>query len=62
MRECPFCAHDDPYMIVIQCEPRVLAIACPECGAVGPSSTGGEVDGAIVAWNQRAGTLWRGFN
>jgi hypothetical protein len=40
MRDCPFCAHGELEVVVVEDEPRVLAVRCLECGAIGPRSRG----------------------
>jgi uncharacterized Zn finger protein len=56
-RDCPFCAGDNFDAAVVQDEPRVLAVRCAECGAVGPHSHSPKPQHAIGAWNLRYGRL-----
>lgn len=55
--DCPFCAHGELGVIVVVEEPRILAVRCPECGAIGPESLSDDPAHAIAAWNQRLGRL-----
>ena len=34
MRQCPHCASDDPIVGEADCDPVVLAVHCPKCGAI----------------------------
>ena len=55
IRECPFCAHSNLALVVVEQSPRTLAIQCPECGAVGPRSPSADAGHAVFAWNRRLG-------
>jgi hypothetical protein len=49
--DCPFCAHGELAVIVLEVDPVVLAVRGPECGAVGPRSTSDGPAHAVFAWN-----------
>jgi endogenous inhibitor of DNA gyrase (YacG/DUF329 family) len=55
MRSCPFCAHDDLEVIVVDETTHVLAVRCPECGTIGPRSGAANPANAAFAWNLRMG-------
>lgn len=51
-KPCPFCGTYDPSIDEVQ--PGVWALACNECGAIGPHyDTGTAPERAIAAWNMR---------
>ena len=54
---CPFCAHDEAAVVVVEQQPMTWAVRCPECFATGPHSVSDSPVHAIVAWNQRQGRL-----
>jgi hypothetical protein len=53
--DCPFCAHGELAVIVLELDPVVFAVRCPECGGVGPRSTSDDpahaVSAGISAWD-----------
>ena len=50
-RQCPFCAHDKPIIVIIPGSPPAYAVACPECGATGPKQLPG-VERALRTWKK----------
>jgi len=57
LRPCPFCRYDKPRLALFgNEEAQILVVTCPECGAVGPRSTGDDPPGhAAHLWNQGLG-------
>jgi hypothetical protein len=49
---CPFCAYADVEFDEVS--PGVVAITCPDCGAIGPHfKEGSTTPQAIFGWNSR---------
>jgi len=57
LRTCPFCAHTAPTLVAMGGgKVERVSVVCPECGAVGPSTTADDPPGhAEYLWNQRYG-------
>jgi len=57
--DCPHCASSELELelIVVEHDPRTLAVHGKECGARGPLSLSADPAHAVFAWNQRTGRL-----
>ena len=56
-RDCPFCAHGDVAVLVVERHPLAYAVRCTECSATGPRMMSDDPQHAVTVWNQRQGRL-----